>query len=146
MLKIVTVELDRMAKMLQSSGENFETIMKDTLEMVEEMAREGLIKRTPVKSGALLDSWRYEIEGMELEVYSPLDYAVHVEEGHDNYRGVVRGYWEGDQFIYDPTCSTSTYFGELFIDGVGMLRFTFEDIKGELGDLLKTAMEKMMVW
>lgn len=135
---MATVEIDmsefreffqRMEKAAQGDfRREFETFLEGLGEEFLGLVQDEFMKRNKNTGYAQLISsftksaagniWRYEDDGLTLEVGSSLEYAGYVNDGHrtlDPAKGkyvtlwngekarYVPGYWQGNRFIYDPS-------------------------------------------
>lgn len=95
------------------------------------IVQDEIVRRKVMNSRILLNSftkdasgnvWRLQEGGMVLEVGSSVSYAAYVNDGHwTNPKGVERrwvpGYWEGDNFIYDPSSETGMSLKQQWVEG-----------------------------
>lgn len=100
-------QLKTFTKNFETFTNSFETFLRQFLiNQALETLRE-IVERTPEDYGDLKQQWQLtdvrKIGAMlEITIYNPLDYASYVEEGHQQIRRFVPGYWEGDKFRYQP--------------------------------------------
>lgn len=120
-------------KKLQKRMQKFEKVDAEALciEIAKNLAQRvyrSAVKRTPVKSGELRRAWSVsEVVNVggatyEIEIINSMEYASYVEYGHRQQPGrFVPGYWQGNEFIYDPDSNTGMVLKVSWVKGRFML-------------------------
>lgn len=102
---------------LEGLGEEFLRLVQDEFINRNKNTGYGQLVSSFTKGGAG-NIWRYEDDGLTLEVGSSVEYAAYVNDGHRTFdpsktkhitlwngemARYVPGYWRGNRFIYDPS-------------------------------------------
>lgn len=80
-------------------------------------------KNTHVITNHLRNSWQLTKvtrsgDTLRIEIFNPLYYASYYEHGHKQTPGrYVPGYWQGQQFIYDPKSKEGMVLKQSWVEG-----------------------------
>lgn len=127
-----------------------DAIGNDFLRVVEDE----IIRRKVMRTRELLASFHkgnekgvyiLDVDGLTLEVGTSVDYAGYVNDGHwTNPKGVDRrwvpGYWNGDEFIYDPSAETGMLLKQHWVSGNPY----FDSALRAFETIFSTSLDKMM--
>lgn len=117
---------------LEGLGEEFLRIVQDEFINRNKNTGYGQLVSSFVK-GATGNIWRYEDDGLTLEVGSSLEYAGYVNDGHRTFDPAttshitlwngeqaryVPGRWQGNRFIYDPSAETFMILKYQWVEGL----------------------------
>jgi hypothetical protein len=129
-------ELERMAKELPQELEEF---LRDLAFFVQRRVK----RRTPVETGYLRNSWQIgEVirmgETLQIAVYTDVEYALFVEEGHRQTKHTV------PITARDGTVTMVT-LKEKFIEGRHMMQLAIDDLSKVLPDRMQELLERVMI-
>lgn len=117
---------------LQGLGEEFLRIVQDEFINRNKNTGYGQLINSFTRDGAN-NIWRYEDDGLTLEVGSSLKYAGYVNDGHRTFDPAVTkhftlkngeqaryvpGHFRGDRFIYDPSADEGMVLKYHWVEGL----------------------------
>lgn len=117
---------------LEGIGEEFLRIVQDEFINRNKNTGYGQLVSSFTRDGAN-NIWRYEDDGLTLEVGSSLAYASYVNDGHRTFDPAttshitlwngeqaryVPGHWQGNRFIYDPSSDEFMILKYQWVEGL----------------------------
>lgn len=150
-VKVDYRELKRWQEHIQKQLDD-KVIEKYIEECLKDLAKKLIRKikqRTPVNTGLLRNSWTIGSitkngNVYEIEVYTDIEYASYVENGFRAHW--VPGYWEGNQFVYDPNAKTGMQVGKPggWVPGKFMLKISEIELERALPKFLQRKQEELL--
>ncbi|KYG90380.1 hypothetical protein A0U40_18265 [[Bacillus] sp. KCTC 13219] len=150
-VKVNQRELKKLQKRIDTTvNENvIEAWIEECLrDMAKKLVRK-IKERTPVNTGLLRNSWKVgsiKKTGSiyEIEVFTEVEYAKFVEEGFKAH--FVPGYWQGNQFVYDPAAKTGMQVGKpgTYVKGRFMVLLAEFDLEREKRAFLQRKQKQLL--
>ncbi len=140
---------NELVKKYQNFEQQFDKFLQTFLITLAEITIRQTKKLTPVDTGNLRSRWEYtkikrKGDMLYIEIFNPVEYASHVEDGHGQDRRFVPGEWRGDRFEYIPGHHKGMMLTYRWVKGHHMLRISITKVRQAIPKNYKTQFKKFI--